>query len=83
MTEDFVIEIMHKGEGLGFTARLLQQGYSHKFEVMVGDIPVYFEPDDAGSYRVVKMPWQNEKELLNIDKTLLAEISGKIEAILS
>ncbi len=83
MAEDFIIEIIHEGESLSFTARLLQQGYSHKFEVTINDKPVFFEPDDAGSYRVVKMPWQNEKELLNINKTLLAEISKKIEAILS
>jgi len=83
MTEDFIIEVIHNGESLGFTARLLQQGYTHKFEVTVGGKLVFFEPDDAGSYRVVKMPWQNEKELLGIDKILLAEISKKIEAILS
>jgi hypothetical protein len=83
MTEDFIITVNHNGTQHPFTARLLQQGYTHKFEVEVFGQPVYFEPDDSGSYRAIKMPWQEEKDLLAIDKTLLGEIALQIEAILA
>ncbi len=83
MTEEFTITAHYKGDDLQFTARLLLQGYSHQFEVDINGVLVHFEPDDSGSYRVLKMPWQEEKELLKIDKTLLAAISGSIEAILA
>ncbi len=83
MTEEFTITVHYKGDDLQFTARLLLQGYSHQFEVDINGVLVHFEPNDSGSYRVLKMPWQEEKELLKIDKTLLAAISGSIEAILA
>ncbi len=82
MDEDFIITVNHNGIVHDFTAKLLQQGYTHKFELKIGGTIVFFEPDDAGSYRVIKMPWQDEKELLKLDKTLLAAVSEKIEAIL-
>lgn len=42
---------------------------------------VYFEPDEEGSLRVVKMPEQDEKKLEKIDKGLLQELKEKIEEV--
>ena len=83
MNNDFDLVINHNGEQLNFPAILLLQGYTHKFKVIVESKEVFFEPDEEGYYRAVCMPWQNEKELQQIDKNLLKAIQEKIEAILA
>jgi hypothetical protein len=83
MTDDFDLIINYRGEQAHFPARLLLQGYTHKFKVMVDGKEVFFEPDEEGSYRAVKMPWQDERELEKIDQNLLKAIQEKIQAILA
>ncbi|MFT3823811.1 MAG: hypothetical protein QM731_07815 [Chitinophagaceae bacterium] len=83
MTDDFILDVHYKEQEHHFTARLLLQGYTHKFVVLVGETEVYFEQDEEGSYRAVKMPEQDEKELAKLDKQLLAAIGQKIEEILA
>lgn len=56
MTDEFTLSVNYKGQEHHFTARLIMQGYAHKFQVMVYETEVYFEPDEEGSYRAVKMP---------------------------
>ena len=48
--------------------RLLLQGYTYKICVTVDDMDVHFEPDEEGSFRVVRMPGQDEKKQDKIDK---------------
>ena len=50
MTDDFILEVTHRHQQYQFTARLLLQGYTHKFLVLVDDTEVYFEPDEEGSW---------------------------------
>jgi hypothetical protein len=83
MTGDFNLIIEYRGEVKEFSASLLLQGYTHKFKVLVNGLEIFFEPDEEGSYRAVKMPWQEEKAIEKIDKNLLKAIQEKIEAILS
>ena len=83
MNDEFAIIINYKGQELNYPAKLLLQGFTHKFQVTLPETDVFFEPDEEGRYRVVKMPWQEEKVLLKIDKALLAEIQQKIEEILA
>lgn len=83
MTDDFILEVTHQQQQYQFTARLLLQGYTHKFLVLADDAEVYFEPDEEGSYRVVKMPGQDERQLEKLDKQLLAAIRQKIAEILA
>jgi len=50
---------------------------------MIAETEVFFEPDEEGHYRSVKMPWQEEKQIEKIDRDLLREIGQKIEAVLA
>ena len=83
MTDEFDLIIYCEGVQRTFPALLLLQGYTHKFKVMINDREVFFEPDEEGLYRAVKMPWQSEKELEKIDRNLLKAIQEKIQAILA
>jgi len=83
MTDEFDLIIDYKGEQKNFPAILLLQGYTHKFKVMINDKEVFFERDEEGSYRALRMPWQNEKELEKIDRNLLKAIQEKIQTILA
>jgi hypothetical protein len=83
MTDEFDLIIDYNGEQKNFPAKLLLQGYTHKFKIMINDKEIFFERDEEGSYRAMKMPWQNEKELEKIDKQLLRAIQEKIQAIIA
>jgi hypothetical protein len=83
MTDEFDLIIDYKGEQKHFPARLQLQGYTHKFKVMIEGKEIFFEPDEEGSYRALRMPWQDEKELQKIDQHLLRAIQEKIESILA
>ena len=82
MTDEFILTIDYKGERKNFDAKLLLQGYMHRFKVLVNESEIFFEPDEEGCYRAIKMPWQDEKQLEKIDKDLLRKIQQQIEAIL-
>lgn len=83
MTDEFTLTIHYKGEDLHFQARLILQGYSHKFQVMVDEKEIFFEPDEEGHYRAVKMPLQEEAAFAKIDREILSSIQQKIEIILA
>jgi len=83
MTDPFILYIHHNNQELELTAELVLQGYSHKFKVMIGQVEVFFEPDEEGQYRAVKMPGQDQRELEKIDRSLLSAIQQKIESILA
>lgn len=61
------------------TAQLIQQGYTHKFQVTVEDLEVYFEPDEEGSYRALVDADSLPK---HIEPALLQAIAEAIETIL-
>jgi len=81
MTDEFMLSVNYKGEQKDYPARLLLQGYTYKICVIVDDMEVYFEPDEEGSFRVVKMPGQDDKKLENMDKGLLQGLSERIEKV--
>jgi hypothetical protein len=83
MTDDFILEVNYLGVDQQYTGNLLLQGYTHKIRVLINETEVFFEPDEEGRYRVVKMPWQDEKQLTKIDKALIGIIRQKIESILA
>jgi hypothetical protein len=83
MTDPFILSVNYKGTALHFTAQLLLQGYTHKFKVLINETDVYFEPDEEGLYRAIKMPGQREEELAAIDRDLLSLIQQKIATILA
>jgi hypothetical protein len=83
MTDPFILSVNYKGSALHFTAQLMLQGYTHKFKVLINAMDVYFEPDEEGLYRAIKMPGQEEKDLAAIDRDLLSLIQQKIATILA
>jgi hypothetical protein len=83
MNDEFDLIIDYKGEQKHLPAKLLLQGYTHKFKVIIDNKDVFFERDEEGSYRAVIMPGQDEKELSKIDRNLLKAIQEKIESILA
>jgi len=83
MTDSFILSVNYKGTALDFTAQLMLQGYTHKFKVLINTTDVYFEPDEEGIYRAIKMPGQEEKDLAAIDRDLLSLIQQKITTILA
>jgi hypothetical protein len=83
MTDEFILQVIYKEEERNLAVQLLLQGYTHKFKVMVDQMEVFFEPDEEGYYRAVKMSWQNEQDFLKIDKNMLQAIQKKLEAILA
>jgi uncharacterized protein YecE (DUF72 family) len=83
MTDEFVLTVRYKGELKDLNARLLLQGYTHRFRVIIDQTEAFFEPDEEGHYRVVKMPGQDEQQLLKLDRELLQAIQEEIETILA
>lgn len=83
MTEPFILTIAHGGQEQDFTAELILQGYTHRFKVNIDDTEVFFEPDEEGAYRAIRMPGQEEAALEKIDRRLLGSIQEKISEILA
>ncbi|MEP6728575.1 MAG: hypothetical protein ABJC98_22320 [Bacteroidota bacterium] len=83
MTDPFTLSVNYKGEEVHFTAQLVLQGYSHKFKVLINETAIYFEPDEEGLYRAIKMPDKEEELLAVTDRDLLSLIQEKIAAILA
>lgn len=81
MEDEFTLTIDYKGEPRHFNAKLLVQGYTHKFCVTVNETEIFFEPDEEGQYRAIKMPCQQEQQFGKMDASLLQAIAQKIEAI--
>ena len=81
MEELFTINVQFKGEEKTFTGKLLLQGYSHKIRILVDETEIFFEPDEEGNYRVIKMPWQQQAALEKIDRELIYEIQQTIHEI--
>lgn len=82
MSDTFQLIVQYEGEEKAFAADLLPYGYSYQIKVLINGQEIYFEPDDEGSYRVISMPWQKEKDFEKMDHTLLYTIQQKIVEIL-
>lgn len=81
MDEFFMLPVTYKGEELEFEAKLLLQGYIHRFEVIVNDIPVQFEPDEEGSYRALLNAQQMEDHNKKLSHELLQSVAQRLEAL--
>lgn len=78
MRDEFVLTVQYKGEERQFESSLIQRGYTHQFRILIDDKEVFFEPDEEGHYRAVKMPAQEAQELEKIDKALLSAIQKQL-----
>ena len=81
MDELFQIPVVYKGSERMYDARLLQKGYTHQFEVQVGEHTVYFEPDEERNYRAMLHPEEPDGSK-PADIGLLKAIAEAIETLL-
>ena len=79
MEETFDLPVLLNDREIPFPARLLQLGYTHKFEVDVYGNAVLFEPDEEGSYRAVV---DVENTTKDFDAGLLQAVAEAIENVL-
>lgn len=79
MNETFDLPVHYKGEALLFPAALQQFGYTHRFQVYVGDDVFFFERDEEGSYRALSSA---EHQPAHVEAELLQAIADGIEAVL-
>ncbi len=79
MNEPFDLPVNYKGKDLLFPSKLLQTGYSHKFEVEVYGSAIFYEPDEEGGYRAIAHPDDDPNSL---DKALLQAIAEAIAEVL-
>ncbi len=82
MTDPFTIIVSLRGEEREFTAQWQPYGYTHRFTVQVGELTVFFEPDEEGRYRAVIAPGQDEAAVKTAGKNWLEAIQHTIEAVL-
>ncbi len=82
MADEFILEVIYRQQKYQFPANLIQRGYTHQFQVAFPDTDVFFEPDEEGSYRAIRMPGQEEKAFSKIEKGLLEAIGQKIEEVI-
>ena len=82
MDEPFLLTVPYKGKEHEFETQLVITGYTYKFRVLINDVEVFFERDDAGEFRALA-PDANEKQLHSLDAGLLQAIAQQLEAILS
>ena len=82
MTDPFTITVSLRGEEREFTAQWQPYGYTHRFTVQVGELTVFFEPDEEGHYRAIIAPDQDERAVKTMDKTWLEAIQHTIESVL-
>ena len=82
MDEPFLLTVNYKGQQHDFATELIVTGYTYKFKIMVYDMEVFFERDDAGEFRALA-PDADAKGLHALDAGLLQAIAQQLEAILS
>jgi hypothetical protein len=79
MDEGFEIPVIYKGAQFHFPARLVQSGYTYRFEVMIKDNEIWFERDEEGRYRALVNAEQLRK--IKIDIGLLQTTAEAIESL--
>ncbi len=79
MNDLFDLPVSYKGERLLFKAQLLQEGYIHKFRVLIEDNEVIFEPDEESNYRAMVDPAQFDN--MKIDMELVKKIAETLSEL--
>jgi hypothetical protein len=76
--EPFILPVPYKGNTLQLEARLVIQGYTHKFFIIINGNEYLFEQDDSRDYRVILHMQHNSKE---VDNNLLQGIIGALHGL--
>lgn len=81
MDDYFMIPVYYQSKEMEFNARLLLQGYIHRVEVIVDDIPVLFEPDEERNYRALISMEQLDGKGKNLNKGILQAIAEVLQSL--
>lgn len=82
MEETIIITVPYKGEEQDFEAQLQLRGYTHRFRILVGEVEVFFEPDEERQYRAV-IPPEQAQAVQKIDPALLEAIAATLQEALA
>lgn len=82
MDEPFQIPVNYKGKDYLFDARLHTMTYQYKIEVLVVDVPFYFERDDEGNFRAIAVN-PDDNIIHKTDPALLQTVANTLHEILS
>jgi hypothetical protein len=81
MGDPFMLSVNYQDEQREYRVQRLEQGYTHRYKVWIGEAQIFFEPDEDDSYRAIKMPGQDEKMLNKIDRKLLLVLQQQLESM--
>ena len=81
MPEQFMLPLMYKSESREYPTTLIRLPYTYQLQVEVDDQKLFFEPDDSGEFRLVKMLWQNEEDIKKIDSGLINRIIETLNSL--
>lgn len=74
MPDYFIFSINVYGSKKDVTIKLLPSNYVTRVQVLIDNDKLFFEPDEEGQYRLIKMPWQNESEIIKVDTEIIQQI---------
>jgi hypothetical protein len=82
MSDPIIITVPYKNTEQQFEIELEARGYTHRFKVMINELPVYFEPDEEKQYRAI-ITEEHAKNVQALDPVLLQSIAATLEKELS
>ena len=78
--DELLLPLIYQGEEIELPVRMYAYGYTFRVEVMIGETPVIFEPDEEGSYRALVSPELIEKNKM-LNRELLQAIAEALEKL--
>ena len=81
MPEQFTLPVMYKDKEYDFTVTIIRLLYTFQLQIEVNNQKLFFELDEGGDYRLVKMPWQNENDIKRLDAMLIQAIIDTLNAL--
>jgi hypothetical protein len=78
--DEMVLPVTYGGEDIELPLTMYAYGYTFRVEVLIGETPVIFEPDEEGSYRALVNADQVEKNK-KLNRGLLQAIAVALEKL--
>ena len=79
MSSYITSSIIVDGYNKDIIIKLLPTDYLTKVQVSIDDNKLFFEPDEEGQYRMIKMLWQNESDVSKVDTGTIQQIISILE----
>jgi len=80
MEEPLLLPVTYQNEELELEFSLRRFGYIQRVGVRIGEVVVFFEPDEEGSYRALVNPEQIEQST-SLSVGLLQAIAAQLEKL--